>query len=161
MSRTIRVLVVRPGCEPVAEPIGDSLESFRAVLGCKTVQCVPIGHGYEVWLDDDGLANGKPQNGCGFLGTYFFARSNEGEDVAGLTDDQLQECLAYWRSNRNVVHAGGVFSTASFATFDELTAVIEQRVADRDQHFAESVRRGRAADVKDNPKDREDPAARC
>jgi len=61
--------------------------------------------------------------------------------------------------------------TAGFATLDELMAGIEQRVADRDQHFAESVRRCGAADADDvrkpervrrpGPESREGTGATC
>ncbi len=132
----MNVLIVRVDQEPAVENLPDtSLKTLYRVLECETVQAVDIGGGITAWMDEDGITNGKPPNGCGFLGTYFFATSRNSQ-IAGLSSKQVDKCLAYWKVNRNRKHSGeSDLLVQSFDSFADMVDVVIKDRAARDRDF--------------------------
>lgn len=135
----IRILVVRPGDVPVVEEIANDLQEMKRLLDCQWLEVVHIGGGYHAWLDEDGIYNKKPQNGCGFLGTYLFARSDEEGNAKGLDEKQVQECLNYWNKYKHVQHSMSTQMEAiQFNNVKELMDFMKEYHEERERLFKEA-----------------------
>ncbi len=144
MSKPIRIVLVIPG-EP--RPVtmfldDDDIDVMRFLLGCDTLECVPIGGGIDAWCDEEAIANGKPQNGCGFLGAYFFA-SREGPEMIGLSDEQINQTMAYWQANKDVQYSmDEEFHFESFDSMEEMMNRLTANSEAREHHFRASIGEG-------------------
>ncbi len=141
MSKPIRIVLVIPG-EPRPVTIfleDDDIEVMHFLLGCEKLECVPISGGIDAWCDEEAIANGKPQNGCGFLGAYFFA-SRVGPEMTGLSDEQVEQALAYWKANKDVQHSmDDEFRFESFDSAEEMTNRLTANSEAREHHFRASI----------------------
>jgi hypothetical protein len=108
----IKIVTVRVGSLPVIEEIDDTLEAMQAVVG-GCIEMVLVAPGVYICCNEDGIALGLPQNGCGMLGPYFFVGTDEESgDNQSLTPG---ECYAMM--NYAMEHAGDVHPIADGVTF--------------------------------------------
>lgn len=105
--KTIRVVVARPGCEPVVASIGNNLDAMQGVVG-GYIELVPV-NGLDLWVNEEGLLIGLPFNrmigGTPMVGTILVASSNEEGDTIGLTDAQVASAMALLSAPKSRVSA--------------------------------------------------------
>ena len=94
---TMRVVVYEPGKKPEVREIASTLEAWQAVVG-GTVQEVPIGGGFYIYCNDDGISLGLPFNrmvqGHHILGTFYVAKDKPRTGtIVGLSDEDVPRVL--------------------------------------------------------------------
>jgi hypothetical protein len=107
-----------------------------AITPCRATKSRRAGGGLRpndiaVVCNEDGVALGLPENGCGLLGNWFFTRNNGRGDQVSLTPEDVTTCLLYWAQYRQVKHGGvGRMEVHSFNSLDEMEAFREQQRRD-------------------------------
>lgn len=98
----IKVLVKRPGEKSEVREIENDWKIFKALIGGGMLECVSIGAGIMMYLDEEGNLKGLPYNfRLGIfdiaVGDVVFFGNDGGEEEQSLTDKQiefLRGCLA-------------------------------------------------------------------
>ena len=98
----IKVLVKRPGEKSEVREIENDWKIFKALIGGGMLECVSIGAGIMMYLDEEGKLKGLPYNfRLGIfdiaVGDVVFFGNDGGEEEQSLTDKQiefLRGCLA-------------------------------------------------------------------
>jgi hypothetical protein len=92
-----------------------------------------MGSNILAFVNEDGIELGLPQNGCGFLGSYFFTKVDSSGNSVSLSEQDCNMIRAYVAANRQVWHFGsGNFTVNSFNSWEELLAYQEQLKFDRE-----------------------------
>lgn len=65
-------------------PYNGDADAIRTAIGCKWLECVNIGHGIMLWLDEEGKLNGLDYNA---LATSLYGRDEIVGNVCALTSD--------------------------------------------------------------------------
>ena len=129
MSKQICVVGVRSGRDARAETIGDSLEAMQTFVG-GDIEMHGLGDGISLVCNEDGMALGLPQNGCGLLGPYFFTKTNEEGDSVSLSDEEATACMAYWAQYRTVMHRARTIEVRGFGSLEEMLETSDRKKFD-------------------------------
>jgi hypothetical protein len=122
----IRVVVCRTGQGPVEETIDGGLESMQKLVG-GYIEMVHLGGGISAVCNEEGIMLGLPQNACGFLGDFFFTRTDPRTgDGVSLTDADVRKIGAYYETYRLFRHGGPRTEVYSFGSLDAMHAFQER-----------------------------------
>jgi len=87
----VRMVVVRPGAEPVAEDVA-GFQGVKQLLGGAHLERIRFGP-YDVLCDEDGLRKQLPNNRGGLVGIFVVTHLTD-PDLTPLTDAEVAEVLA-------------------------------------------------------------------
>jgi hypothetical protein len=94
-EKLTRVVVVRPGAEPVAEEVA-GFAGVKALLGGAHLERIRFGR-YDVLCDEDGLRKQLPGNRGGLVGLFVVTHLTH-PDLTPLTDAEVAEVVAVMKA---------------------------------------------------------------
>ncbi len=101
----ITIVTVRLGLKPQIEKIDGSLEAMQAIVGgyIEKSPCDSMP-GVDLICNEEGMSLSLEPNGCGILGSFFFARFGEEGDWVNLTLADILEIGQYVTRQRGKLH---------------------------------------------------------
>ena len=100
----MKVIVVRPGYDPVVEKIEDTLEAMQTIVGGYIEAVYPFEDYVALLCNEESKLNGMPPNRCLFnddgdvldiiFGTFFLCGAPaDAEDFTSIPDDLIEKYI--------------------------------------------------------------------
>jgi hypothetical protein len=124
--KQIRIIYVPLGGPGSSLDIHDDRAALQQLVGGYP-EMHAMGRGIQLVCNEDGIALGLPQNGCGILGPYLFLKSDERGESISLNDEECKAVLAYVAVHRMIKHQGGGMEIKSFVSVDDMLAFRERQ----------------------------------
>ena len=103
----IRVVVCKVGQEPAIAEIEETLPAIQDLVG-GFIEVCNIGKNLALVCNEEAAIRGLPPNRCGILGDFFFMRHDPEGDGTSLTDNDIEEIVAYCARHKGRRYNGRV-----------------------------------------------------